>query len=93
MKRIWMMVIKNIAMVPYWYLKLCYYAWNSKRIPEEKKFALFREIIENANRGGNVTVRSYGAEHVPRDQSFIYVPNHQGLYDVLAILYGSPCLF
>lgn len=93
MKRIWMMVIKNIAMVPYWYLKLCYYAWNSKRIPEEKKFALFREIIEKANRGGNLTVRSYGAEHVPRDQSFIYVPNHQGLYDVLAILSGSPCFF
>lgn len=93
MKRIWLMVIRNLIMVPYWYLKLCYYAWNSKRISDEKKLALFKEIIGGANRGGNVTVRSYGIEHIPKDQSFMYVPNHQGLYDVLAILSGSPCFF
>lgn len=93
MKRIWLMVIKNLITVPYWYLKLCYYAWNSKRIPDEKKLVLFQEIIARANRGGNVTVRSYGVEHIPKDQSFMYVPNHQGLYDVLAILSSSPCFF
>lgn len=93
MKRIWLMVIRNLIMVPYWYLKLCYYAWNSKRISDEKKLALFKEIIGGANQGGNVTVRSYGIEHIPKDQSFMYVPNHQGLYDVLAILSGSPCFF
>lgn len=93
MKRICLMVIKNLVMVPYLYLKLCYYAWNQKRIPDEKKLALFKEIIERANRAGNVTVHSYGTEHIPKDQSFMYVPNHQGLYDVLAILSGSPCFF
>ena len=78
MKRIWLMVIKNITAVPFFYLKLCYYAWNSKKVTEEKKFALFKEIITRANRGGNVTVRSLGTEHIPKDQSFVYVPNHQG---------------
>lgn len=93
MKRICLMVMKNLILVPYWYLKLCYYAWNHKRIPDEKKLALFKEIIEHANQAGNVTVRSYGTEHIPKDQSFMYVPNHQGLYDVLAILCGSPRFF
>lgn len=93
MKRIWLMVIKNITAVPFFYLKLCYYAWNSKKVTEEKKLALFKEIITRANRGGNVTVRSLGTEHIPKDQSFVYVPNHQGLYDVLAILSGTPCFF
>lgn len=93
MKRICLMVIRNIIMVPYWYLKLCYYAWNSKKVSEEKKLLLFKEIIENANRGGNVTVHSYGMENIPKNQSFMYFPNHQGLYDVLAILSGSPVFF
>lgn len=93
MKRICLMVIRNIIMVPYWYLKLCYYAWNSKKVSEEKKLLLFKEIIENANRRGNVTVHSYGMENIPKNQSFMYFPNHQGLYDVLAILSGSPVFF
>lgn len=50
MKRIWLMVIKNITAVPFFYLKLCYYAWNSKKVTEEKKLALFKEIITRANR-------------------------------------------
>ena len=93
MKRIWLMVIRNIVAVPFFYLKLCYYAWNSRKIEEEKKLALFKEIVARANQGGNVTVRSYGMEHIPKNESFIYVPNHQGMYDVLAILSGTPCFF
>lgn len=93
MKRIWLMVIKNITVIPFFYLKLCYYAWNSRKVTEEKKLALFKEIVARANRGGNVTVRSYGMEHIPKNESFVYIPNHQGLYDVLAILSGTPCFF
>lgn len=93
MKRILLMVMKNILTVPYWYLKLWYYALNSNRISEEKKMILFKEIVSRANTGGNVTVRSYGVEHIPQNQNFMYFPNHQGLYDVLALLDGSPCFF
>lgn len=46
MKRICLMVIKNLVMVPYLYLKLCYYAWNQKRIPDEKKLALLRRSLK-----------------------------------------------
>ena len=93
MKRICFMVLKNIVMVPLWYLKLWYYARNPAKISEEKKLELFKEIITGANRAGNVTVRSYGIQNIPKDQSFMYFPNHQGLYDVLALLDGSPYFF
>lgn len=93
MKRIWLMVLRNILSVPYWYLKLWYYAMNSSRISEEKKLVLFKEIVSRANRGGNVTVLSRGVENIPKDQSFMYFPNHQGLYDVLALLDGTPRFF
>lgn len=93
MKRIWLMVLKNIFTVPYWYLKLCYYALFSKKISNEKKRILFKEIVTRANQGGNVTVRAYGLQNIPKDQPFMYFPNHQGLYDVLALLCNSPYFF
>ena len=33
----------------------------------------------------NVIVESYGAENLPEQDGFVMYPNHQGLYDVLAI--------
>lgn len=87
------MVLRNLFSVPFWYVKLMYYAANSSRIPEEKKLALFKEIVSCANRGGNVKVLSRGVENIPRHESFMYFPNHQGLYDVLALLDGSPRFF
>lgn len=80
-------------MVPVWYLKLFYYAWKKEKISEEKKLALFKEIVDGTNKGGNVTVCSYGVEDLPKNQSFMFFPNHQGLYDVLALLAGSPYFF
>lgn len=93
MKRILWMVLRNILIVPYWYWQICYYARNTERIPDEKKAALLKKIVGYANRGGNVTIKSYGTEHIPKDESFMLFPNHQGLYDVLAIIDGCPRFF
>lgn len=87
------MVFKNILIVPYWYLQLCYYASHSDQISGEKKTALLKKIVFFANRGGNVKIKSYGINHIPKDESFIFFPNHQGMYDVLAIIDGSPQFF
>lgn len=87
------MVLKNILFVPYWYYQLCYYAKRSKEIPEEKKQALLNKIIHHANKKGRVKVRAYGIKNIPKVENFIYFPNHQGLYDVLAIMESSPRFF
>lgn len=87
------MVLRNILIVPYWYWQICYYARNTERIPDEKKAALLKKVVGYANRGGNVTIKSYGTEHIPKDESFMLFPNHQGLYDVLAIIDGCPRFF
>ena len=46
---------------------------------------MLRFIVQRANKGGNVIVESYGAENLPEQDGFVMYPNHQGLYDVLAI--------
>lgn len=86
MKRIAYMVMRNILLIPYFLIKLYYFASHVDKIPEEKRYGLLRNIVEHANKGGNVKVVTYGTENLPNEDGFIMYPNHQGLYDVLAII-------
>ncbi|MSR93931.1 1-acyl-sn-glycerol-3-phosphate acyltransferase [Clostridiaceae bacterium 68-1-5] len=85
MKRILYMVLRNIFLIPYLWIKLCYYAGHVEKYTEEERYRLLRYITYRANKGGNVRVESYGTEHLPKEGGFMFFPNHQGLYDVLAI--------
>jgi len=93
MKRIVMMVLRNILLVPYMWFKLCYYASHVEKYPELKRYALLKYIVKRANKGGNVTIKAYGEENIPKENGFMFFPNHQGLYDVLAIVEACPVPF
>jgi 1-acylglycerol-3-phosphate O-acyltransferases len=90
MKRILLMVLRNIVFVPYWWIKLCWYAAHTDDYPEEKKYAFLRLIDEHAIEGGNIHIDVHGAENIPKEKGFMFFPNHQGLYDVLAIIEACP---
>ena len=90
MKRILLMVCRNIFIVPWLYLKLCWYASHTNSISVEKKMALLKTIVGYANRGGNVEIKAYGVENIPSEGSFMFFPNHQGLFDVLSIMAACP---
>ena len=93
MKRIIMMVLKNILFVPWGWFMLNKYAANVERYTEGERYALLKKIDHKANVGGNITVKSYGVENIPNENGFMFYPNHQGLYDVLAILEACPTPF
>lgn len=84
------MVFRNIFLVPYMWIKLCYYASHVDKYSEEKRFAMLRFITTRANKGGNVSIEVYGQENIPEKDGFIFFPNHQGLYDVLAVVEACP---
>lgn len=86
MKRIILMVLYNLPFVPYWWWQLCYYAKHTDEIPEEKKYALIKKVCIHANKGGRVKIAAYGKENIPKEGGFIFFPNHQGMFDVLAII-------
>ena len=93
MKRIIMMVLKNILFVPWGWFMLNKYAAHVDDYTEGERYALLKKIDHRANTGGNITVQSYGVENIPDENGFIFYPNHQGLYDVLAILDACPIPF
>ena len=86
MKRIMLMVLYNLPFVPYWWWQLCHFAKHTDDIPEPEKYALLKKIVLHANKGGRVKIDVHGREHIPTGESFVFFPNHQGLFDVLAII-------
>ncbi len=90
MKRILLMVFRNFFQVPYYWFKLCYYASHVEKFTELERYELLKTIVKKANRGGNVTIETHGLENIPEQNGFMFYPNHQGLYDMLAIVDACP---
>ena len=93
MKRIIAMVLRNLLLVPYMWWKLCYHAAHVDKYTEEEHFKMLKFIVTRANKGGNVKIETYGQENIPKENGFMFYPNHQGMYDVLAIVNSSTTPF
>ena len=90
MERILMMVLRNIFRVPFIWIKLCYHAAHADKYTDEQHNEMFKYIVKRANKSGNVKINYYGKENIPEKDGFMFFPNHQGMYDVLALVYGCP---
>lgn len=90
MKRILYMVLRNILIVPFMWLRLCYHASHVDQYTEEEHYKMLGFIVRRANKGGNVAIDVHGQENIPAKSGFMLFPNHQGLYDVLAIFEACP---
>lgn len=85
-----MMVFRNILLVPYMWIKLCYHASHVDKYTEEEHYKMLRYITYRANKGGNVIIDVHEQENIPKENGFMFFPNHQGMYDVLAIIDACP---
>lgn len=86
MNRLVMMVLKNTFKIPAAYGKLRHYAKHTDEYPEEEKYRHIQYVLDLAIRAGNVDVQVYGKENIPREDGFLMYSNHQGLFDILAIV-------
>ena len=86
MNRIALMVFRNILKVPAAYSKICRYAKNPEKYTEKEMYSHIQYILWEAIKGGNVNVNVFGKENIPEENGFLLVSNHQGMFDVLAIV-------
>ena len=86
MNRIALMVLRNILKVPAAYSKLSRYAKNPEKYTEKEMYGHIQYILQEAIKGGNVNVNVFGKENIPEENGFLLVSNHQGMFDVLAIV-------
>ena len=87
------MVFRNLFFVPYGWFKLCWYASHAEHYSEEQRYQLLKYVDNRAVKGGNLVIDGHGMENIPKENGFIFFPNHQGLFDVLAIIQVCPVPF
>ena len=90
MKRILMMVLRNIIRVPFMWIKLCYMAAHADKYTDEQHNKMCKYIVKRANIGGNVFIKTTGQDTLPKENGYMLFPNHQGMYDTLAIIDTLP---
>lgn len=97
MLRILLMVLRNFWRVPGAWLKLCHYAKHTDEYPEQEKYDHIRYIMELAVKSGNIDLKVTGQEKLPTENGFILYGNHQGMFDVVALVAVFPrilsCVF
>ena len=87
--RIALMVLANLLLVPYLFIRL----WlTAKRYRGDYNpgFRIAKVIAKRAIWGGNIKLEVYGEENIPKEDGFIFYPNHQGLFDSLTFFASSP---
>ena len=72
MKRILLMVLRNLWFVPYGWFKLCYTAAHVEKYTEEERYQILKMIDRRANIGGRITIDAYGVENIPKQDGFIF---------------------
>lgn len=92
MGRIVLMVVRLFFRVPYYMLGIA--SWGRRKDYDlERAYAFVKKVTKAANRAGRVKIESYGLDNIPAQNGFIFFPNHQGLFDVLAFLESCPVPF
>ena len=88
MKRIILMFIRNFFYLPGLIIQLFKYSRHVEQYSEQERYQFLQKIVDHANKGGNVEIQSFGIENIPKENGFMIFPNHQGMYDMLALLAG-----
>lgn len=86
MLRILLMVIRNIFRVPPAWFKLCHYAKHTDEYSYEEKYKHIQYILKLAVTSGNIDFQVFGQENIPEEDGMLICSNHQGMFDVLAIV-------
>ena len=85
MNRIVLMVLRNFWRVPSAYARLCHYAKHTEKYPEEVKYKHIQYILKLAVTSGNINLKVFGQENIPKENGFMLYANHQGMFDILAL--------
>lgn len=86
MLRILLMVWRNFWRVPPAWFKLCHYAKHTDDYSYEEKYKHIRYILKMAVDSGNIDMKVYGQENIPDEDGLLVCGNHQGMFDMLAVV-------
>lgn len=88
MNRIALAILKNFYRFPWAYGKLCRYAKHPDKYSEQEKYDHIQYMLKKLVTCGNIDLQVYGRENIPEENGFMFYGNHQGLFDIVALVAG-----
>lgn len=86
MKRIALVVIRVILKLPYWWFyKLKTYANKEKYPTIDNGYQFCHRIAGIIVKKARVELQCFGLENLPKENGYFITPNHQGLFDIVAL--------
>jgi len=74
-------------MVPPAWFKLRHYAKHTDDYTFEEKYKHIRYILRHVIPYGNIDLKVTGLENIPKEDGMMMVGNHQGIFDIIAIVH------
>lgn len=90
MWRIIYMIFMNLFLVPVWLVQISRMGREKDGHTREERHSYISGMVQRIIRYGRVSLAVTGTEHIPAENGFIMFPNHQGLFDVLALFASCP---
>lgn len=87
MNRIVLVALKNFWKLPSAWFKLRHYAKHTDDYSFEEKYNHIRYILRHVIPSGNIELQVTGLENIPKEDGFLLCGNHQGIFDVIAIVH------
>lgn len=85
MKRIVLMVFRSLLFLPFYFIRISQLC-NIEKYDAATRYAYLHKLVPIVNKRGRVTIDCHGLENLPKENGYIMFPNHQGLFDALAVL-------
>jgi 1-acyl-sn-glycerol-3-phosphate acyltransferase len=85
MKRIILMVFRNLLILPYWLIRI-FQLCNIEKYDSHTRYAFLYKVVPIVIRRGRIKIHETGQENLPSESGYVMFPNHQGLFDALAII-------
>lgn len=90
MERIIYMVFMNLFFAPVWLFVIKRMGRAEDGHTKKQRYDYIAGMVRRIIRFGRVDLAAEGVERIPADSSFIMFPNHQGLFDMLALFATCP---
>lgn len=85
MKRIMLMVFRSLFNLPFWLIRISQLC-NIEKYNAQTRYAFLHRVVPIVIRRGRIKIHVTGLEDLPSKNGYVMFPNHQGLFDALAII-------
>lgn len=85
MKRILLMVFRSIFNLPFWLIRM-HQLCNTRKYDAQTRYGFLHKIVPIVIKRGRIKIHATGLENIPEENGYILFPNHQGLFDALAVI-------